>query len=161
MTPRTVDGVAELRSLLGQQVGVSDWITVTQQRIDQFADATGDHQWIHVDAERAARESPFQGTIAHGFLTLSLLPMLSWEAVKLTGDFKMSINYGLNRVRFVSPLRVGSKIRGRFTINAVDELDRAVQIVWGVTVEAEGQEKPCLVAEWLTRAYRGDPPASR
>jgi len=130
-------------------VGVSDWFLVTQKMIDQFAELTGDPQWIHVDVERAKRETPFGNTIAHGFLTVSLLPQLAREAVDVRGDFKMRINYGFNKLRFVSPVRAESKIRARFTAQQVTENT----VTWLVTVEVEGSEKPAIVAEWLGRFY--------
>jgi acyl dehydratase len=146
---RVINGIEELKSLTGKEVGVSDWLTVTQEMIDRFADVTGDHQWIHVDRERAKRETPFGSTIAHGFLTVSLLPQLSQQTITVQGDFKMRINYGFNRLRFVSPVRAGSKIRARFTAQSV--MDN--EVTWLVTVEVEGQEKPAVVAEWLGRFY--------
>jgi acyl dehydratase len=147
--PRIINGLDELRSLAGQEVGASDWVQVTQDMINRFADVTGDHQWIHVDVERAKRETPFGSTIAHGFLTVSLLPDLSRRALEVRGDFKMRINYGFNRLRFVSPVPAGAKIRGRFTpLNVTDN-----EVTWQVTVEVEGQQKPALVAEWLGRFY--------
>ena len=147
--PRVVNGLEELKSLEGQEVGVSDWITVTQEMINRFADVTGDHQWIHVDVERAKRETPFGSTIAHGFLTVSLLPQLSQQAIAVRGDFKMRINYGFNRLRFVSPVPAGSRIRAHFAAQKVTDNE----VVWLVTVELEGQQKPALVAEWLGRFY--------
>ena len=147
--PRVVNGLDELRALTGQEVGASDWITVTQKMIDAFADLTGDHQWIHVDVERARRESQFGETIAHGFLTVSLLPKLAHEAVEVRGDFKMRVNYGFNKLRFVSPVRAGSKIRARLTPQKVTENE----VTWLVTVEVEGSPKPAIVAEWLGRFY--------
>jgi acyl dehydratase len=149
MSPRIVNGIEELKTLTGQEVGVSDWLPVTQDMIDRFADVTGDHQWIHVDPERAKRETPFGSTIAHGFLTVSLLPQLSQQAVSVKGDFKMRINYGFNRLRFVSPVRAGSKIRARFTAQKVTDNE----VTWLVTVDVEGQDKPAVVAEWLSRFY--------
>ncbi len=149
MKPRIVNGIEELKTLTGQEVGVSDWLAVTQEMIDRFADVTGDHQWIHVDRERAKRETPFGSTIAHGFLTVSLLPQLSQQAVSIQGDFKMRINYGFNRLRFVSPVRAGSNIRARFTAQEVTDN----QVTWLVTVDVEGQERPAVVAEWLGRFY--------
>jgi acyl dehydratase len=149
MKPRVVNGIEEFKSLTGQEVGVSDWLTVTQEMIDRFADVTGDHQWIHVDPERAKRETPFGSTIAHGFLTVSLLPQLSQQAVAVRGDFKMRINYGFNRLRFVSPVRSGSRIRARFTAQKVTDNE----VTWLVTVDVEGQVKPAVVAEWLGRFY--------
>ena len=148
-SPRIVNGLDELRALTGQEVGVSDWFPVTQKMIDQFAELTGDPQWIHVDVERAKRETPFGSTIAHGFLTVSLLPKLAREAVDVRGDFKMRINYGFNKLRFVSPVRSESKIRARFTAQQVTENT----VTWLVTVEVEGSEKPAIVAEWLGRFY--------
>jgi acyl dehydratase len=149
MSTRIVNGIEELKSLTGQEVGVSEWIAVTQEMIDRFADATGDHQWIHVDPERARRETPFGSTIAHGFLTVSLLPKMSQQAMNVQGDFKMRINYGFNRLRFVSPVPAGAKIRARFTAQKVTDNE----VTWLVTVEVEGQQKPAVVAEWLGRFY--------
>src|SRR5437016_3788311 len=117
--PRVIEGIAELKTLTGQEVGVSDWLQVTQPMIDRFAQLTGDDQWIHVDVERAKNETPFKSTIAHGFLTVSLLSQLSRQAVEVRGDFKMRINYGFNRLRFVSPVPAGSRIRARFTAQNV------------------------------------------
>ncbi|HEX8184464.1 MAG TPA: MaoC family dehydratase [Blastocatellia bacterium] len=151
--PRIIEGVEELRTLVGQEVGASDWFEITQERINAFADATEDHQWIHIDAERAKVDSPFKTTIAHGFLTLSLLPHLTAQAVTVRGNFKMGINYGLNRLRFVSPVPVGSRVRARLTLQAVEDLSGGAQVTWAVTVEAEGAPKPSLVAEWLVRYY--------
>ena len=147
--PRVVNGLDELRALIGQEAGASEWVTVTQGMIDQFADLTDDHQWIHVDVERAKREMPFGSTIAHGFLTVSLLPRLAREAVDVRGDFKMRINYGFNRLRFVSPVKAGARIRARFTPQKVTENE----VTWLVTVDVEGSEKPAIVAEWLGRFY--------
>jgi len=153
MPPRVIEGIDALRNLIGQEVGVSDWLTVEQQRINDFADATEDHQWIHVDVERAKKETPFGSTIAHGFLTLSMLPVLSSQAFKVSGNFKMGINYGLNRLRFVSPVASGSRVRARFTPQSVEDVPGGWQIVWAATVEVEGAQKPALVAEWLVRYY--------
>jgi acyl dehydratase len=150
---RVIEGVEELKSLVGQEVGTSEWLEITQERINAFADATEDHQWIHIDTERAKTDSPFKTTIAHGFLTLSLLPHLAAQAVTVRGDFKMGINYGLNRLRFVSPVTVGSRVHARFPLPAVEDVAGGIQITWGVTVEAEGAQKPSLVAEWLVRYY--------
>ncbi len=148
-SPRIVNGLDELRALTGQEVGVSDWLLVSQKMIDQFAELTGDPQWIHIDVERARKETPFGSTIAHGFLMVSLLPQLAREAVDVRGDFKMRINYGFNKLRFVSPVRAESKIRARFTAQAVTENT----VTWLVTVEVEGSAKPAVVAEWLGRFY--------
>ena len=142
-----------MRGLVGREVAVGEWIEISQERINQFADATEDHQWIHIDSERAAKESPFKTTIGHGFLSLSMLSKMSYETVRVKGDFKMGINYGLNRVRFPAPVPAGSRLRGRFTVQAFDEHEWGIQTTWGVTVEIEGVPKPCVAAEWITRAY--------
>jgi acyl dehydratase len=148
---RVFNGVDELRAAAGSHLGVSDWMTVDQSRIDMFADATDDHQWIHVDEERA-EAGPFGTTIAHGFLTLSLLPVLVGQTYKIEGT-KMGVNYGLNRVRFTSPVPVGSKVRGSIDLVEVTDVEGGVQLTLKVTVEMEGSERPALVAEWLTRQY--------
>jgi acyl dehydratase len=142
----------DLRDRIGQEIVVSEWMEITQERIDRFADATEDHQWIHVDVERARRDSPFRATIAHGFLTMSMLSRLLNSSIKF-GTAKMGVNYGFNRLRFTGPVPAGSRVRGRFTLQALDEIEGGVQTTWGVVVEREGSEKPCLVAEWLTRRY--------
>ena len=147
-----IGGVAGLGLLVGREVGVSEWVEVSQERIERFAEATGDRQWIHTDPGRAARESPFRVTVAHGFLTLSLLSEMGRTAVAV-GGVRMGINYGLNRVRFVSPVPAGSRVRGRFTLSALEEIEGGAQATWGVTVEREGGDKPCCVAEWLVRYY--------
>lgn len=144
--------VARLKDWVGKEVALTDWLTVTQERIDTFAAASGDDQWIHVDRERAARESPYGTTVAHGFLTLSLLSYLLREAVEIQG-LRLGINYGLNRVRFTGPVPVGSRVRARFRLAAVDDIERGVQTTWNVSVEREGAEKPVLVAEWITRRH--------
>jgi acyl dehydratase len=144
--------VSTLKYRVGQEVGASGWIAITQDRIQQFADATSDHQWIHVDAARAAAESPFKTTIAHGFLTLSLLSALLRDTMRFTG-LRMAINYGVNRVRFVSPVPSGSRIRARFTLASIEETGGSIQATWTATVEREGAEKPCLVADWILRYY--------
>jgi acyl dehydratase len=154
MPARTIESLDELRSLVGQEVGTSDWLEVTQAMIAAFADVTRDRQWIHVDVERARRESPFGTTIAHGFLTLSLLSDLHAQSVRMGGDYKMGINYGLNRVRFAHPVCSGSRIRTRSTIKAVDDFEGGVQITWLITVDLENVEKPALIAEWVTRRYQ-------
>ena len=137
---------------VGEQIAVSDWLEVTQARINQFADATGDHQWIHVDPARAAVELPSKSTIAHGFLTLSLLSTLIRESIRFTG-LRMAINYGLNRVRFVSPVPAGSRIRALITLKAVDAVTGGFQLAWEVTIERDGGDKPACVAEWIVRYY--------
>ena len=132
---------------------VSDWMVVSQEQIQKFADATCDPQWIHVDPARARRESPYGGTIAHGFLTLSLVGSLLRKTGKLDG-FSMSVNYGLNRVRFTAPVLSGSRIRGRFVAASIEEKDDSVKVVWSVTVEREESATPCCVAEWIVLYYR-------
>jgi acyl dehydratase len=154
MPLRNIQGIDELRSLVGQELGVSDWMVLTQETINAFAEVTGDRQWIHVDVERAKRESPFGATIAHGFLTLSLVTQLHSQTVRVEGDQTMGINYGLNRVRFISPVRSGSRIRSRSVIQGLEDFADGVQAAWLITVELENAEKPALVAEWLTRIYR-------
>ena len=142
----------ELAAKVGQEVVVSDWLEVTQERIDQFADATGDHQWIHVDVERARRESPFGTTIAHGFLTLSLLSHFLNNSLEF-GKSKMGVNYGCNRLRFTAPVKSGSRLRARLKLKEFQRIEGGVQMVWDVAMECEGQEKPVLVAEWVGRRY--------
>jgi acyl dehydratase len=145
----TPQGLAEF---VGRELAVSDSLEVTQQRIQQFAEATGDRQWIHTDAERAGKESPYGSTIAHGFLTLSLISQMMEQAVRVRG-VRLAVNYGLNRVRFPGPVRAGSQIRGRFHLHSVKEVGGAVEAVYGVTVEIEGEQKPCCVVEWIVRYY--------
>ena len=142
---------ADLERRIGQEVAVSPWVEITQDRIDLFAKATEDFQWIHVDQERA-KQSPFGGTIAHGFLTLSMLPKLTESTFDIPGR-KMGINYGLNKVRFTSPLPAGSKIRARFTLARLEKVDGGIQTTWSVVVEREGGDKPVMVAETLSRHY--------
>ncbi|HEX3723696.1 MAG TPA: MaoC family dehydratase [Nitrolancea sp.] len=152
---RVVTTVDELRELIGQELSVGEWFEVTQERVNQFADATGDHQYIHVDPERA-KQTFFGGTIAHGFLTLSLLPMLGAErhGIKVNLGGKMAVNYGLNRVRFTAPVHVGKRIRVRTKLIAVEDIgDRAVQTTNLQTIEIEGEDKPACVAETLGRVY--------
>ncbi|MGB8856962.1 MAG: MaoC family dehydratase [Burkholderiales bacterium] len=148
------ENMEALRPLIGKKVAVSDWFTITQERINQFADATGDHQWIHVDVERAARESPYKTTIAHGFLTLSLLAGIAIQTIKIK-SVKMGVNYGFNRVRFTDAVPAGARIRAHFVLKSMEEMptDNGSQTVWDVTVEREGSTKPVLVAEWLGRRY--------
>jgi acyl dehydratase len=150
MSASTIVSVADLRSRVGTEIAVSDWFEVTQAHIDEFAEATGDRQWIHVDPERAARESPYGRTVAHGFLTLSLLAHLYQETVTVTG-LRMGINYGFNRVRFTGPVPSGARIRARFRLAALEDIPNGVQMTWDIKVECEGAERPVLVAEWLNR----------
>jgi acyl dehydratase len=148
----TTTTIAELPSLKGQELGTSDWYEVTQDAVNLFADATGDHQWIHVDVERAKKESPFGGPIAHGYLTLSLIVPLVSQTYTIT-DSTMGVNYGLNKVRFPAPVPVGSKVRARVTLKDVEEVAGGLQNTLSVTVEREGGDKPVCIAEWVTRAY--------
>lgn len=149
---RVFDGLDDLRAAVGTPIGTGEWLTIEQDRIETFADATDDHQWIHVEPERA-KDGPFGTTIAHGFLTLSLLSALVKDAYTISG-VKMGVNYGLNKVRFTSPVAVGSKVRANVElVDVADVDDNGVQITTKVTVEIEGSERPALVAEWLTRQY--------
>jgi acyl dehydratase len=150
----TTTTLAELPELLGQELGTSDWIEVTQERVNTFADATGDHQWIHVDVERAKKESPFGGPIGHGYLTLSLLiPM--WAEVLVVTDAVMGVNYGLNKVRFPAPVPVGSKLRLTATLKDVEEVAGGLQVTVAAVIEAEGGTKPVCIAEPVFRMYGG------
>jgi acyl dehydratase len=150
--PATID-VAQLGALLGREM-VSPWRVVTQDAIAQFADVTGDGQWIHVDVERARRESAYGTTIAHGFLTLSLVSLLLREAVGTISGTRMGINYGLNKVRFPAPVPSGSRVRGRCTLQQLEPIDGGVQATWSVLIERDGSAKPCCAAEWLVRYYQ-------
>jgi acyl dehydratase len=153
MPTLVLPSLQSLKDYAGREIGTTDWLTMTQERIQQFADATGDRQWIHVDPERARRESPYGTTIAHGFLTLCLLSHFLREALQLPGDVRRTINYGLNRVRFPAPVRAGEKIRARIRLESCKELPGSVEAVYEFTVEAEGGEKPCCVAEWILRYF--------
>jgi len=150
MTAATILSIDELRPRVGTEIAVSDWLEVTQEHIDEFAEATGDRQWIHVDPERAARESPYGRTVAHGFLTLSMLSRFLSESITVTG-MRMGINYGFDRVRFTGPVPSGTRIRAHFTLAKLEDIANGVQMTWGVTVEREGAERPVLVADWITR----------
>jgi len=144
--------VEELKAHVGQDIGTSSWVTIEQERIDKFAEATGDHQWIHVDPERA-KDGPFGSTIAHGYLTLSLIPALAWEVYTIEGA-RLSVNYGLNKLRFITPVKVGSRVRAHLTLASVDDVPGdALQVATTVTIELEGADKPAAVAETLTRVY--------
>lgn len=149
---RVIANLDELKSLVGQEVAVSEWIRIDQQRIDAFAAVTGDQQWIHVDPERAGRESPYRSTIAHGFLTLSLLPQLRNAALRIDGA-RMIINYGLDRVRFPAPVRVGANIRARFRIAGFTAINGGVQVEWHAEIECEGGTKPVCAVVMLMRCY--------
>jgi acyl dehydratase len=147
----TLDPRTDLSHWVGREVAVSDWLEIAQEKVNEFADATGDQQWIHVDPERAARESPFGGTIAHGFLTLSLLSRLYQTCIELSPR-RLGLNVGFNRVRFTAPVRVGTRIRARFALHSLEAVKDGLQFVWKVTIDSESNDKPACVAEWVTRA---------
>lgn len=149
---RSISGVSDLQALIKQEVAVSNWVHIGQDRIDAFADATADHQWIHVDPERCMRESPYRTTVAHGFLTLSLISGMFDSALRFDGA-RMIINYGLNKVRFPAPVPVDSRVRARFTLESVTPFDAGVQMAWSVTMERDGGDRPVCVAELLIRRY--------
>jgi acyl dehydratase len=148
---KTAIKLRELESRIGEEVGISPWVQISQQRIDLFAKATEDFQWIHVDPKRA-KDSPYGGTIAHGYLTLSMLPKLAESTFEFS-DRRMGVNYGLNKVRFTAPVPSGAKIRGRFTLTKYEKLEGGVQVTWNVTIEREGGEKPVCVAEAIGRHF--------
>ena len=154
MAPTLIASVQALKDFAGREIAVSDWLTVTQERINLFAEATEDQQWIHVDRDRAERESPFKTTIAHGFLTLSLIAHFMQQAIQMQTPLRLAVNYGLNRVRFTSPVRSGVRIRARIVLLSLKDLaPDAVEVVYTVTIESEGSEKPCCVAESIVRYY--------
>ena len=148
---KTYPHLADLAALAGHDIGSSDWLAIEQSRIDRFAEATGDQQWIHIDPVRATA-GPFGAPIAHGFLTLSLLPMM-FESAFVVGDVRMGVNYGLNRVRFISPVRVGSRVRGCFRLLSFEPLEGGAQLTVQATIELEGSAKPACVAETVSRRY--------
>lgn len=149
---KKIESLAALAACVGQEVAVSDWVTISQEQVNRFAEATGDRQWIHVDVERA-KAGPFGGPIAHGFLTLSLLPVF-FESAFTIGDSRMGVNYGLNRVRFTAPVPVGSRVRARLTLQACEPIEQGgQQMTWAVVVEREGADKPVCFAESLVRQY--------
>jgi acyl dehydratase len=152
--PVKIPSVESLKDFIGREIAVSDWLVITQDRISAFAEATGDRQWIHLDRERAEKESPYGTTIAHGFLTLSLLSSLMQDALQVEQAGRRAINYGLNRVRFPAAVRAGSRIRARFALAAFKDLGDAIELVLSVTVECEGSDKPACIAEWVVRHYR-------
>lgn len=152
MQPYTID-LTSLRSKLGQELVVSPWVPISQRKIDAFAEAIDDRQWIFVDPLRAAAESPFETTIAHGFLVLSLISSMLAQSLEISG-VSMAINYGLNHVRFMAPVHAGGSIRTRFTVGDVEERPEYVRVTWKVTVERQHEDKPCCVADWVTRYYR-------
>jgi acyl dehydratase len=149
----TLTGVEEIKARVGEEIGVSDWRLVTQEDIDRFAAVTGDDQWIHVDVQRA-KDSPFGGTIAHGYFTLSLAPRFSYDTYDFQG-FAFGVNYGLNRVRFPAPMPVGQKVRMRSKLLSVEDVPGGIQLTTEMTFEREGADKPVCVAESLTRLYTG------
>ena len=146
--------IEEAEGLIGQELGVSDWTLIDQERINKFADVTADWQFIHIDPDRAKAETPFGGTIAHGYLTLSLLAGFAYQAVPSFEGAKMGVNYGLNNVRFLAPVRVDSRVRGRFVMKSIEKKsETSVMAIYDVTVEIEGEDKPALVAEWVTMVF--------
>ena len=150
---RTVENIQELKQLVGQELGTSNWIEINQERIDKFADATGDHQWIHVDPERAKTDLPGGQTIAHGFLTLSLLPMITQDIYKVKG-VRHSLNYGSDRVRFTSPVPSGSRVRGRYTLKSAEDVkNNGLKIIGETTIEIEGKDRPACVVESIGIVY--------
>ena len=153
MAALVLDRPQSLKNLVGKEIGVTDWFRVTPERIAQFAEATEDRQWIHVDRARASKESPYGTTIAHGFLTLSLMSHLMSTAVQIQGGIRLAVNYGLNRVRFPAAVRADSRIRARVALLALKELSDSVAATYAVTMESEGSDKPSCVAEWIVRYY--------
>lgn len=154
MAPLIVESPEALKRFVGKEIGASDWLVVTQERIDRFAEITEDRQWIHVDRERAKKESPYGATVAHGFLSLSLISYFMKQALQIRGGIRLTVNYGLNRVRFTSPVRESSKIRGRFTLLSCKEFADAYEAIFACSMECEGSDKPCCVAEWIVRYYK-------
>lgn len=149
-----LESLESLRDLVGREIPPTEWLELTQERIKNFAEATGDAQWIHLDSERAERESPYGTTIAHGFLTLSLLSYFMKQAIKIRTGIGMAVNYGLNRVRFPSPVPAGAKIRARFTLLSLLDVRDALEATFSVAIERENSAKPCCVVEWLVRYYQ-------
>jgi acyl dehydratase len=153
MQPLAIKNPQSLKALVGGEISVTEWFSVTQERIDQFAEATEDRQWIHLDRARASKESPYGGTIAHGFLTLSLLSHLMKLAIQVQSGVRLAVNYGLNRVRFPAAVRADSRIRARIALLDLKELSDSVEATYSVTMESEGSAKPACVAEWVVRYY--------
>jgi len=153
MPPIVLETVQSLKDYVGREIATTDWFLVTQDRIRQFAEATEDRQWIHVDPERAQRESPYGTTIAHGFLTLSLMSYFIKQGIQVPRNVRLSVNYGLNRVRFPGPVRAGTEIRARISLQSVKDFPDSVEAVFGVTIEGKAAAKPCCVAEWIVRYY--------
>jgi acyl dehydratase len=152
MSVRVIDGLEGLKSLVGQTLGTSPWLEITQDRVNAFAEATGDTQWIHCDPDRSRRDSPYGTTIAHGFLTLSLIPLLTQQVVTIEGA-RMGVNYGLNRVRFPNAVKVGSRIRMKIQLTNLREIQGVIQLTYINSFEVEGDDKPCCVAETVARVY--------
>jgi acyl dehydratase len=157
MPPCVLESLESLKLHTGEELGVSDWLAVTQERVNAFSETTEDRQWVHIDPDRTKRESPYHATIAHGFLTLSLISHFMKQAVELRG-LRMAINYGLNRVRFTSPVIVGTRIRARFTLQSLKDIAGGVEAIYNVAIESESAKneaaaKPCCVAEWVIRYY--------
>jgi acyl dehydratase len=153
MPPLVVENLNSLAGYVGREIGTTEWFSVTQDRIQQFAEATEDRQWIHLDGERAQRDSPYGTTIAHGFLTLALLSHFLRQGIQIRSGVRMIVNYGLNRVRFPSPVPAGSRIRARVTLQALKDIAEGMEATFSVAIERENSEKPCCVAEWVIRYY--------
>jgi acyl dehydratase len=153
MATLVLESLQSLKDYVGREIATTGWLAVTQERIQQFADATEDRQWIHIDPERARHESPYGAAIAHGFLTLSLMSYFLRDAIQLPSNVRQTINCGLNRVRFPAPVRVGDKIRARVRLHSCRELPDSLEAIFDVTIESEGAEKPCCAAEWILRYY--------
>jgi len=154
MPPLVVETPGSLREFVGREISVTDWFTITQERVSQFAEVTEDRQWIHVDRERAKKESPYGTTIAHGFLTLSLVSHFMKEAIQIRSGVRMGVNYGLNKVRFPSPVRADSQIRARLRLHSIKELPDSTEATYVITIEGEEGEKPYCAAEWIVRYYQ-------
>ena len=154
MPPLVVENLDALKDLVGREFAITEWFEVTQQRIQQFAEATEDRQWIHLDSDRAQKDSPYGTTIAHGFLTLSLLSHFSKQALQIRDGVGMIINYGLNRVRFSAPVPAGSNVRARFTLQSLKDVGNSSEAVFSVVIEVQNQLKPACLAEWVIRIYR-------
>jgi acyl dehydratase len=151
--PLVIENPNSLTEWVGREIGITDWVTISQDLIQQFAEVTGDRQWIHVDQDRARRDSPFRTTIAHGFLTLSLLSRFIRQVLEMRSGVRMTVNYGLNRVRFPGPIRADDRIRARFVVRSAKRVPGALEAVFEVSTEVEGSAKPCCVAEWVLRYY--------
>src|SRR6202451_345812 len=154
MAPFIVNDLQALKELVGREVVVSEWLPITPERVERFAEATGDRQWIHLDRERASKESPYGGTIAHGFLTLSLISHLMKDVMEIRSGVRLAVNYGLNRVRFPAAVRADSRVRARVTLLALKELPDSAEAIFAVRVEIGESDKPGCVAEWIVRYYR-------